>query len=524
MRAAQDKESPRIILIGPHKGDGKLRAGQFLAPPLGIYRIASYVEKMTNIIVDVYDPNISGVHELQKKIEKQHYDVIGFSLLHPTLRYDIPLIFDLHDCSPESIFIAGGQGASFNYSLLLTLTPIDIVVRGFGERPLIQIVRQYNPEKSIYQQFGNIPGLYIKNNEKNVVTPLEPPYSYSYFEDISLSFNFNKVKYENYWQYMQSVYSSADLSIRRIEEIGFKVIRLITSSHCPIGCKFCSSTHFLDAAIGKRQKIVQLSANEIIELMKKALVAYPTAEAFFFDDDNFIQSKNRIFHLCDFIEQEPSFKNLKFLCVSRVDKVDLKLLNKMAETNFKLIIYGIESFSNRILKDIRKNIRADDPARLAKLNVLNTLENGITPLMNLILFYPTASIEDIIVTIESALDLIQFGARVVVYPYVEAYPGSTILAEGFPVEHEEFFVEGFKFKIPSIIPPIDKQVSKLAKQALKLKLKLMFDLKHMFHWQTDLPQTIDSLALFLAVYRLLNITTEPMENLIYKMFSENMVS
>ena len=113
----------KILLVGPYK-NSELRIGQYLSPPLGIYRIKSYIEKNSSSIVEVIDVDLKGRKFLFDSLKKNKYSIIGFSLLQPTLKNDLPLIHEVKTLSPDSLLIAGGQGAVFNYELLLKETPI----------------------------------------------------------------------------------------------------------------------------------------------------------------------------------------------------------------------------------------------------------------------------------------------------------------------------------------------------------------------------------------------------------------
>ncbi len=101
-----------VLLIGPC--NPKIRTGQFLAPPLGVYRIASYLENRGVADVDVVDPSLDQ-EELYRKLDSTQYDVIGHSILHPTIEEDLKIIFNVNDKQPRALKIVGGQGASFNY-------------------------------------------------------------------------------------------------------------------------------------------------------------------------------------------------------------------------------------------------------------------------------------------------------------------------------------------------------------------------------------------------------------------------
>ncbi len=508
------KGTPNILLIGPYE-KSELKPGRFLAPPLGIYRIASFLG-LFGIQVNVYDPNLKGEEELKKIVRETKYDFIGISTYQPTIKNDIKLLFELYRLSPASQFIAGGEGASFNYDELLTKTPLNIVVRGWGEFILLDMVMLYEKNFCLEEKFRNLRGLYIKDKIGNVIeTKNINPYTQRDFRVLSLTFESKIIPFEDYWDFMKNVYSPKMLSIMKAPET-FYTVRLITSSHCPLGCTFCSSTHFLDDAVGRKQNILLLSPEDIINMMKNIMEAHPSVNSFFFNDDNFMIRKD-IRDLCFLIKSEFKDKYLKFLALGRVDIVDEELLDNMKDAGFELLSYGIESFSNKILKDMNKRFTAEKAIH----GIERTLNSGITPLMNLIIFYPTVTIEDIKKTINTATDLIDKGARATYWPYVGAYRGSSIVEKGYEIEYDNFVVDtsGKKFINPYIVTPVDQKMKELAREADELKVEIVKDLKTKYNWEGNLPQPVDTLAYFYAIYEGVGFSTQQIEHVIYKLMT-----
>jgi len=497
----------KILLIGPYK-NAELRVGQYLSPPLGIYRIKSFIEKNTDCTVDIIDIDLKGKKYFIDTLKKG-YDIIGFSLLQPTLKNDISIINKAKKLSPHSLLIAGGQGGVFNHELILNKTPIDVVVKGFGEFALLDIINNFN-------QLQKVKGIYIKDNNSIIDTGKKEPYSYEQFREISLSFDFDKVPYEEYWEVMERFYSKQHLKIMKNEDFLY-TIRLMTSSHCPKKCVFCSSTNFLDNMSCKMQQRISLNAEDIYILVKNALRSYPKCKAIYFNDDDFLFDKERIRKLCLFLK---SIHGISYFCLSRIDNVDKNLLKLMKSVGFKFIIYGVESFSNKVLKDMHKNICIKN-SKLAKEVIKKTIDAGITPLMNLILFFPTTRIRDIVETIENTLELVDYGARLTVYSYIEAYPGSTILKQdSLKITYNKFQIAKNKFRLPLFILPFSNKIKSLALESIKLREKLLDKFLKKYSWKGVVPHPLHSLALFLAVYQILDFDTHRIEHLIDKIMVE----
>lgn len=504
----------KILLIAPFNNK-KIRVGQFVAPSIGIYRIASHVKQKLNVNVIIYDCNLESVKGLYELVKKQDFDIIGFSLLHHTLKNDLHLMFNIHKRSPNSLLIAGGQGAVFNIDFLLNKTPLKIIVKGFGEFSVEELITNFEKKGNLIERFEDIKGIAIKSGTDIIHTKERFPYTQDQFREISLSFDFKDVPYEKYWDFMDNIYSKKHLKLMKNEDM-LRTIRIITSSHCQNKCKFCSSTNFLNSKNCAHRPLL-LSPEDIIKIMKNAVESHPTITAIYFNDDNFLQDTNRISELCNYINEKQEFQNLSFFCLSRVDNVESNILLKMKKTGFKFIIYGVESFSNKLLTDMNKNINATNPAELTKQVIKKTIDTGIDPLMNIILFYPTTDIDDIIKTIDNSVELVDYGARINVYSYVEVYPGSKILEEKYlSFRYNKFKVENKEFILPDLIIPFSDKIRKLAEQSLKLRTILLDSIIKKYKWKGIIPHPVHSLLLFLAVYKILKLDTTKIDTLIDK--------
>jgi radical SAM superfamily enzyme YgiQ (UPF0313 family) len=301
-----------------------------------------------------------------------------------------------------------------------------------------------------------------------------------------------------------------------------RTIRIVTGSHCPIGCKFCSSTNFLDF-YGCRQPPMLLEPEQIIETTRKAILSHPTTTAIYYCDDNFVQSKSRVLKFAELLKDERLFDNISFFCLSRADTIDDEIITALKACNFKFIIFGIESFSEKMLLEMGKGISAPEPKNYMSQNIIKTIEKGITPLMNIILFYPTSRVYDIIETIESSIPLIEKGARLTVYSYLEVYPGSRVLNEGpFDYIYDLIYANEKIIELPKLILPKSNEVRMLAEKSLILRDSIVKDALTRYHWGGVIPHPLNGLALFLAIYKLLNLNTKKIESLIESLFSQKM--
>src|ERR1700730_10787111 len=131
--------SPRILLLGPY--DPHCGEYTFLAPPLGVWRLAGVLEA-AGARAQVFDPNCC-VGAPQRALEREllggRWDVIGVSTTGMTLRFDLELAHLARRVAPNALILAGGMEATFRPELMFELGPFDRVVLGEGERPLLEL-------------------------------------------------------------------------------------------------------------------------------------------------------------------------------------------------------------------------------------------------------------------------------------------------------------------------------------------------------------------------------------------------
>src|SRR5580700_4372558 len=149
IRVITGMHSPAILLVGPY--DPNCGEYTFLAPPLGVWRLAGVLES-AGVNVKVFDPNCcSGAPEraLEREILTGAWDVIGISTTGMTLRFDLELAHLARRMAPRALLVAGGMEATFRPELLFRLGPFDRVVLGEGERPLLELVRRLRCGESL---------------------------------------------------------------------------------------------------------------------------------------------------------------------------------------------------------------------------------------------------------------------------------------------------------------------------------------------------------------------------------------
>jgi radical SAM superfamily enzyme YgiQ (UPF0313 family) len=131
-------------------------------------------------------------------------------------------------------------------------------------------------------------------------------------------------------------------------------------------------------------------------------------------------------------------------------------LAAMRRAGFRVLGFGIESFSPRVLAEFNKaQIERHIEPMLAA-----ALANGITPFLDLILSSPHAQLEDIALTLREAYRWLREGCEIGMYPYVIPFSGAAFAKDPAlaPYTHHarrEVAGTGITWEQPAKILPID---------------------------------------------------------------------
>lgn len=87
-----------------------------------------------------------GEEKLEELLKEKNYDFIGFTVLGPTLPYDIQLTHKVKTLQEKAVLVAGGAVPTADPQLLKE-SAVDFVIKGWGEDPLLNLVVKKNKRK-----------------------------------------------------------------------------------------------------------------------------------------------------------------------------------------------------------------------------------------------------------------------------------------------------------------------------------------------------------------------------------------
>src|SRR5690349_21615352 len=409
--------SPRILLVGPY--DPNCGEYTFLAPPLGVWRLAGVLES-AGVTVKVFDPNCCSAppqRALEREVLAGAWDVIGISTTGMTLRFDLELAHRARRMAPKALLIAGGMEATFRPELLFELAPFDRVILGEGERPLLELVARLRSGAST----AGIVGTAERTADGRILKLPQQALDAAALRDAVFRTPYERMPYRQYWDRLEAAYRLGALPSKaareaRLAEI--RSVRLITLNYCPMGCTFCSATNFLHESQGSVAPISRLDAEEALQMIERIVAAHPQVRTIIFQDDIFVFTKDhRVMPLCEGIvtaKAQGRFPaHLQFISTNRIDAMSVDRLQAMRRAGFRVLGFGIESFSPRVLAEFNK-------AQIYRhiVPMLDAaLDAGITPFLDLILSSPASSLEDVATTLREAHRWIMRGCEIGMYPY-----------------------------------------------------------------------------------------------------------
>lgn len=286
--------------------------------PVGLGFVARSLENV-GFRYEIIDLNIDTKEYLMDRVSKLNPQFLGISMLSYRCKESYNLLNDLKYHWPQLKIISGGPHITANREVVLEECPaIDVGVVGEGDIAIVEILRG--------ESVKSIKGL-IFREEEDVIFSGERA-----FID-----NLDNLPFPTYDGF-------------KLEKYG-KKMPLHSSRGCPYRCIFCGAPRIL----GKKWR--RRSAQSMVEEVKYWYGK--EYRHFVFNDSNFAVDKARVASFCNGIIESDLH-----VCFEadglRADHVDRKILEKMRCAGFTNLTFGVESGSDRILQNLKKDEKRED--------------------------------------------------------------------------------------------------------------------------------------------------------------------
>jgi len=361
-----------------------------VSPPLSLAYLAASLKPL-NVKVRILDCLLKkfSFQQFKSYITRYNPDVIGFTSF--TLEFhNVLKMADIAKQLNHNIKVVVGGPHPSNSPESINNSQIDFIFRGEAEEAFPRFISELSKKKP---NFRKIPNLGWKKG-KSIMNPVKT------IENLDkLPFpDFDLMNFKEY----PKLYLAKE----------FPCAPILTSRGCPFSCTFCAGWNI------SGKKFRARTPGNIVKEIKILKLKYEIKE-FQIWDDNFTLDKQRANKFCEILIKENL--NLKWWCPNgvRLETLDKELLVKMKEAGCYAMAFGIESGSEKIQKDMKKNIDFNQLREIVSF----AHKIGMRTQGFFIIGYPTETREDILKTISLAKSLPLDRASIFLF---QPLPGSEI--------------------------------------------------------------------------------------------------
>ncbi|MEW6618516.1 MAG: radical SAM protein [bacterium] len=391
---------PQILIIVPKQLNLE-KANYNYNFPLGLGYISSILKK-NGYNVDCINLNhYEGKTEnlVKSSLSKKEYDFVGIGNIALGFNSTKIIIDSIREYNPKIKIIIGGMIIIADPKLMFPLLNPDFGVIGEGEETIIELLEAIENKKDL----KNIKGLIFKDVKGDIIlTEQREP-----IKDIdSLPWpDFEGLEYLEFIEHLHPNFGNAYNFFDNP-----RPYPILGSRGCPFHCTFCY--HYSNY----RAK----SVRSIVEEIRVAIEKYRINIIAFYDECISV-NKLRLFEICEEIKKlrEETPWNLNWIPQMTVHNIDEEVLKRIKESGGAIISYGFESFSEKVLKSMRKPITP----QMIENAFLKTINAGIGVQGNFI-FGDVAETKE---TAKETLDWWKKNAKGQInLGFIQPYPGSEI--------------------------------------------------------------------------------------------------
>ncbi len=311
-------------VIGENKNLWKHVASSW--PSLGLGYIAAVLERDGHEVkyIDCSAEELT-VGDMDRVLENyKDMDFVGITATTPLINNGLAIAVLVKKKNSNIKVIFGGVHPSIFSDEVLADENVDFVALDEGEEIMSELVLGKPP--------AEILGLCHKEGGKIFKNPMRP-----------LIGDLDTIPPPAYHLMPIEKYYPAIGSVKRLP-----AMILFATRGCPGRCTFCYRT--FHGIVRKR------SARNIIDEIKILQKNYGVREVSFYDD-TFTLFKDVVREFCEIIKNEKI--DLTWSCFTRVDHINEELLKMMKDAGCHLILFGVESADEEVLKNINKRISLD---------------------------------------------------------------------------------------------------------------------------------------------------------------------
>jgi len=308
-------------------------------PPMDLaYHAAVLRHEGFSCLVRDYSTRGTPMEKALDEIREIRPAFVFFSSTQPTQRNDLAFAGKIRSASEDVAIILRGESATYRDEEILTQFPqVEYILRGESEETLAELVGCIQGRNDL--SLDRIAGLSFTREGRVAKTPDRP-----FIKDLdSLP-----------WPARDLL----DQSLYRSPETGNVMTTLHAARGCPYPCIFCP------APLASGRPVRMRSVSDLVEEIRHCVDEHGIRE-FLFHGDTFTYSKKWVLELCAAVDE--AWLDVRWGCNSRVDTIDLEMLEAMKRAGCWVIGFGVESGHEETLEKIRKAATREDIVNAFKL-------------------------------------------------------------------------------------------------------------------------------------------------------------
>lgn len=343
------------------------------------------------------DPSHPIWNEIRDKISGFNADFIGITMMTANYKSVRNIAKIARSLNAECKIVVGGVHPTIDPERTLAHEEFDYVICGEGELTFLELANGLKEEE--------IKGLSFKEHGRIV-----------HNDDRAFIENLDTLPFPNRDNFLNDI---------KYLDVGY----VSTSRGCPFSCAYCVSPQLWNRRVRLR------SVSNVLDELRLLKRDY-NSPIIRFIDDTFTLNKRRAKEICQRIIDD--HLDIKWVCDTRGDCLDDELIALMKQSGCIRIKIGVESGSNKILKNMRKGLNLD--TILKAINIIKKHDLPFT--VYLLAGFPGETTEDLRQTIKFArcLDADYYSLGVLA-PYYGTQVWSDLEKAGKKLdkEHWEYF-------------------------------------------------------------------------------------
>lgn len=294
--------------------------------------------------------------------------VLGVSCMSDVLPFVLCALEQFKRQHPGKTLVLGGAGPTgVAAELLESFSFVDAVVLGEGEETALELMRCLSGGSR--SDLDKVRGIAYRNGAQVHV-------------------NGRRERIRDLDQLPLPTYGSVSMT-------DYRLVNIVGSRGCPFKCTFC------DVAPMWQRRNLRRSVDSIIDEIILLRDDFGT-RSFEFSDETFVLNQKHVLTFCERLRREDL--DVEWACTGRIDLMNPELLSEMRSSGCRAVFYGVESGSDHVLRQIKKEFTAQQAVEV----ILETRKH-MHVVASFIWGFPEESRDDFLKTLFLILYLEQHG-------------------------------------------------------------------------------------------------------------------